>query len=78
MAKPYLYMYNVKKADLAELILRNWEAKDKDKEALFNVAYNEQTTITHELFCDITIISLTDTYLPYFIFLAQPLLCERL
>ena len=30
--------------------------KDKDKEALFNVAYNEQTTLAHELFCDITII----------------------
>ena len=51
--------------------------KDKDKEALFNVAYNEQTTLAHKLFCDITIISLTDTYLPYSIFLAQPLLCER-
>ena len=48
-----------------------------DEEALFNIAYNEQTTLAHELFCDITIISLTDTHLPYFIFLAQPLLCER-
>ena len=36
-----------------------------------------QTTLAHKLFCDIAIISLTDTYLPYSIFLAQPLLCER-
>ena len=46
--------------------------KDKDKEALFNVAYNVTDNISHELFCDITI-SLTDTDLPYSIFLAQTL-----
>ena len=51
--------------------------KDKDKEALFNVAYNVTDNISSQLFCDITNISLTDTYLPYSIFLAQPLLCER-
>ena len=42
--------------------------KDKDKEALFNVAYNEQTTLAHKLFCDITIISLTG-YLPALLYL---------
>ena len=41
------------------------------KEALFNVAFMKQTTLAHELFWDITI-PLTDTYLPYSIFLAQP------
>ena len=32
----------------------------------------KQTTVAHKLFCDITI-SLTGTYLPYSIFLVQPL-----
>ena len=32
-----------------------------------------QTTLAQELFCDITISLITDTYLPYSIFLAQPL-----
>ena len=33
----------------------------------------KQRTLAHELFCDITI-SLTDTYLPYSIVLAQPII----
>ena len=42
--------------------------KDKDKEALFNVAYFFKTTLAHKLFWDIT----SNKYLPSFIFLALP------
>ena len=46
---------------------------DKDKEIkkpYLTSLIMLQTTLAHELFCYITI-SLTDTYLPYFIFLSQ-------
>ena len=42
--------------------------KDKGTLHVFSIAYN----VTDELFCNITI-SLTYNYLPYSIFLAQPL-----
>ena len=35
---------------------------------IFNVAYSQQTTLAHELFCNITI-SLTDVYLPALLYL---------
>ena len=50
--------------------------KDKDKEALFNVAYNVTDNISswailrHNNY-------IFNIYLPVFISLAQPLLCER-
>ena len=50
--------------------------KDKDKEALFNVAYNVTDNISswailrHNNY-------IFNRYLPVFISLAQPLLCER-
>ena len=50
--------------------------KDKDKEALFNVAYNVTDNISswailrHNIY-------IFNRYLPVFISLAQPLLCER-
>ena len=54
----------------------NIKDKDKDKEALFNVAYNVTDNISswailrHNNY-------IFNRYLPVFISLAQPLLCER-
>ena len=46
--------------------------KIKIKKPYLTPLIMKQTTLAHKLFCDITI-SLTDSYLPYSIFLAQPL-----
>ena len=40
-----------------------YTVKDKDKEALFNVAYNVTDNISSWAILHITIISLTDTYM---------------
>ena len=47
---------------------------NKDKEALFDVTYNETDTIISQAILGHNYISLTDTYmyLPYSIFLARP------
>ena len=50
-----------------------YKDKDKIKKRYLTSLIMKQTTLAHEIFCDITMISLTDTYLPYSIFLAQPL-----
>ena len=48
----------------------------KDKEALFNVAYNVSDNISSQAILRHSNYVL-NTYLPYSIFLAQPLLCKR-
>ena len=53
------------------------DIKIKDKEALFNAAYLKKINISSvELLLRHNNVFLTDTYLPYSIFLAQPLLCK--
>ena len=49
--------------------------KDKDKEALFNVAYNVTDNISSRAI--LRHYNIFNRYLPAFNFQAQPLLCER-
>ena len=50
--------------------------KDKDKEALFNVAYNVTDNISSRAILQHNNY-IFNRYLPVFISLAQPILCER-